>query len=275
MTPEGEVAEQPGPPRISVVIVSLNRVSRLRESLAALGDEHQVIVVDNGSADGSAQLDTEFPHVRFSKLPRNFGLTKALNIGIRAAEGAYVLLLHDDVRIDGADVRRLAVWLEAHPEAAAVCPLLDSPQTASLPSPANPQVAWQGVPAGEGEVVVECAIAAAIMFRSYFLRALRHIDERYGTFGSSIELSQQVRRAGKKLVILRDITAHHEMPESPVRRSLLEGDRAAGMAAFLGKHYGAVPGVMYRLKQGLGALFTFRFKTIAGAFSGVKIDGTS
>ena len=50
--------------------------------------------------------------------------------------------------------------------------------------------------------MVECVSGAAIMFRAFFLRALRHIDERYGTYGSSIEICAQMRRAAKKIVIL-------------------------------------------------------------------------
>ena len=41
------------------------------------------------------------------------------------------------------------------------------------------------------------------MFRAFFLRALRQIDERYGTYGSAVEICAQMRRAGKKIVVLR------------------------------------------------------------------------
>ena len=83
-----------------------------------LGDTHQIIVVDNGSSDGAGTLEDEFPAVRYSRLPRNFGLTKALNIGLRAIEGEYILCLHDDARISVEAVTRLADFLEAHPEGA-------------------------------------------------------------------------------------------------------------------------------------------------------------
>ena len=102
----------------------------MRQSLTALtqpGSELQIIVVDNGSRDGSASLDDEFPNVRFSRLPRNFGLTRALNIGIRAADGDYILLLHDDVLIEPAAVTALAEFLENRPDVGAVCPYLNGP----------------------------------------------------------------------------------------------------------------------------------------------------
>ena len=100
-------------------------------------------MVDNGSRDGSANLATEYPDVRFSNLPRNFGLTRALNIGIRAAEGDYILLLHDDVKIGVAAVLALAEFLESRPDVGAVCPRLNTPQIRALPTPSNPDPAFE------------------------------------------------------------------------------------------------------------------------------------
>jgi GT2 family glycosyltransferase len=275
LTPEPQELE-PQAKRISVVIVSFNRKGTLRESLAALGDAHQVLVVDNGSTDGSAALDNEFPSVRFIRLPKNFGLVKALNIGIRAADGAFVLILHDDALLDSTAVSKLADYLEEHTEAGAVCPLLlhdgqPAPQIRPLPTPAIPDPAFQPAQSAEPE----CVRGAAIMFRTYFLRALRQIDERYGNYGSIIELCAQIKKANRKLVILREVTGEHQASRSPMQASALEGDRALGTAVYLGKHFGFMTGMLYRLKTGLAALLTFRFKVVSGVFSGVKIDGTS
>src|SRR5205823_8880582 len=107
---------------------------------------------------------------------------------------------------------------------------------------------------GGAEIAAECVSGAAIMFRMFFLRALRHIDERYGNYGNTIELCAQVRRASRKLVILREVTAIHEALESPMSAGALEGDRAVGTAAFLGKHHGFMAGVFYRIKSALAGL---------------------
>jgi N-acetylglucosaminyl-diphospho-decaprenol L-rhamnosyltransferase len=281
LTPQQEATEAPQAKRVSVVIVSLQRVESLRRSLELLGDAHQLIVVDNGSSDGAGNLDDEFPGVQYSRLPKNFGLTKALNIGLRAIEGEYILCLHDDTQITADAVSRLADFLEAHPEAGAVSPMLtdDSgrpvPQVRHLPTPADPDPALT-LPTSLGgeEITVDSVSGAAIMFRAFFLRALRHIDERYGTYGGTVEICQQMRRASKKVVILRSVTAVHEGLRSPVSSKALEADRAAGTAAFLGKHHGFASGLIYRLKTGLSAFFTLRFSLLAGAISGQKIDGT-
>ena len=280
LTPQSEVPEVPQAKRVSIVIVSLQRVESLRQSLEMLGDTHQVIVVDNGSSDGAGTLDDEFPGIHYSRLPRNFGLTKALNIGLRAIEGEYILCLHDDTRITAEAVSRLADFLEAHPEAGAVAPLLtdDSgmpvPQARALPTPANPDPELTLPTAIGEEIPVDCLSGAAIMFRAFFLRALRTIDERYGTYGGTVEICAQMRRAGKKVVILRAVNAVHEGLRSPVQANVLEADRAAGTAAFLAKHHGFSSGLIYRLKTGLSAFFTLRFSLLAGAISGQKIDGS-
>jgi N-acetylglucosaminyl-diphospho-decaprenol L-rhamnosyltransferase len=279
LTPQAEVPERQAP-RVSVVIVSFNRVDQLRESLKALGGDHQIVVVDNGSGDGAETISEEFPALRFSRLPKNFGLTKALNIGLRAAEGEYILCLHDDVRITGEAVTRLADFLESRPDVGGVCPLLTDtagnsvPQLRPLPSPSDPDPALRLPDNGGEESTVECVSGAALMFRSFFLRALRHVDERYGNYGSGIELCAQMRRAQKKVVILHSVTAIHENTPSPMQAGTLAADRVAGTAAFLGKHHGFVSAFFYRLKTALGALITFRFSVVAAAVSGQKIDGT-
>src|ERR1700689_2159906 len=134
-----------------------------------LGDTHRIIVVDNGSRDGAEALPDEFPAVRFSRLPKNFGLTKALNIGLRSVEGEYILCLHDDVRITGEAVTRLADFLESRPDVGGVCPLLTDaagnpvPQLRNLPNPSDPDPALRLAAAGE-DTTVEC-VSGALMFR--------------------------------------------------------------------------------------------------------------
>ena len=84
------VEEAPKPPRTTVIVVSYNRGELLRKSIEALErskdrEKIEILVVDNGSSDRSAELETDFPNTRFIRMPRNFGLTKALNV-------AFVLL---------------------------------------------------------------------------------------------------------------------------------------------------------------------------------------
>ena len=283
-TPESTApAPEPQAPepveQTSVVIVSCNRIDALRAGLTALNAKvHnpalQIIVVDNGSRDGSATLDADFPATQFLRLPQNFGLTKALNIGLRATDGAYVLFLHEDVEITTQAVELLRAELAAHPETGGACPLLVDeagkplPQIRDMPSPSNPDPPFRSGKVGE----TPATSGAAIMVRRFLLDALRKIDERYGNYGSDIELSMQVRRAGKKVVIVNGVTAVHR-PEDHGQIPQFTADRQLGTAVFLGKYHGFSTKVKYRLSTILSALLSFQFTRLRYLVTGRKIDG--
>jgi hypothetical protein len=235
----------------------------------------QVIVVDNGSSDGSAHLDTAFPAVQFVPLPKNFGLTKALNIGWRAADAAYVFFLHDDTEVEPTTVGRLADVLDANPEAAAVCPLLvdaqgqPAPQLGSFP----PDGHWRPAqPAGDDPFAVEYPRGAALMMRVALIRAVRQIDEHYGQFGSDADLAAQIRKAAKKLLLVPAARARHIGSQG--YSSAERADFLLGRARFLGKYRGFGAGMQARLGSVLGPLVSLRLGVLRHTISGQKIDGT-
>lgn len=262
------------------MVVSHNRCEMLRACLDSIeksdGRESlQVIVVDNGSFDGSAQLDSEFPKTQFVRVPKNFGLTKAMNLGWRAADAPYVFFLHDDTVVDPSAATRLADALDAHDEAAAVCPLLvdaegqPAPQLGSFP----PDGEWRPAEASGSEpVAVEYPRGAALMMRVRLITAIRHIDERYGQFGADADLAAQISRASKKILLLPDVHVRHYGSEgySPAERA----DFLLARAEFLGKYHGFFAGFQARLAAIFGPLFGFRFGEFSRTISGQKIDGS-
>lgn len=264
-------------------MVSHNRKDLLLRCLDSLEksqdrERFEVLVVDNGSSDGSAQLEAEFPQARFIRLPRNFGLTKALNIGIRAAAGENIFFLHDDTEAAPEAVRTLAAALESEADAAAVCPLLltpdgrPAPQLRDLPEPAEPDPKWRPAEA-DAPQAVEYASGAALMVRKYFLRAMRHIDERYGQFGSDAEVCRQIRHAGRRLLLIPAARVVHHGGRGP-EGAQEEADQALGSAAYLAKHYGLAAGLKQRLGATLKSLLTFQLRRMTYLVSGQKIDGS-
>jgi GT2 family glycosyltransferase len=270
---------EPPPPKVSIVVTSHNRAALLRRCLEALEASEdrasfQIIVVDNGSTDGSTAFDAEFPNIRFMRLPRNFGLTKALNIGIRAAEADYLFLLHEDTEVSPQTARELAAALDASNDVGAVCPLLVTPDGRPAPQVAHfpPSGIWQPAPAATEPIEVDYAKGAALMFRSFFFKAMRQIDERYGQFGSDAELCFQIRRSGKKILILPSArTVHHGRAETS---SLRTADFRLGAATFISKHAGFLSGAKARLAAISRALGGLRFGELVPLISGQKIDGT-
>ena len=100
----------------------------LRTLLASSYPNLSVLVVDNASTDGSAQfVRDEFPSVSVSEQSSNLGFAAGVNVGLRSAleEGAdYVLLLNNDIELDGNAVSALVEAALAHPESAFVGPLI-------------------------------------------------------------------------------------------------------------------------------------------------------
>jgi glycosyltransferase involved in cell wall biosynthesis len=293
---------QAPPPLVSVLVVSYNCAAALRRSLAALEasndrDKMEILVVDNGSVDGSPEVAAEFPHVILLKLPRNFGYTKAVNIGMRTAKGEFYFCLDPNVEVLPETVTGLAARLTAETDAAGVCPLLEpAPDLYQLPMPETvSRIARTGayLPASPpdlaGEkIAVEFPSFAAFMVRSYFLKGLRYIDERYAQTWADAEIALQIRRAGKKILLFPGIRATRRPPEEPpppmppAVRALLASDWAAGAAVYAGKHFGFFSGLKVRLGAifaSLGSLLRFRdssycFSRLVNVVSGSKVDGT-
>ena len=211
---------------------------RCLESIEALDARAtlQAIVVDNGSSDGSAGIGDDFPNVQFIRLPKNFGLTKALNLGWRAADAEYVFFLHDDTEVQPSTVRLLADALDTHADAAAVCPLLvddrgqPAPQLGSLP----PTGVWRPATPG-APVAVEFPRGAALMLIS----------------------AACVRHEGRSSY-------------SAVERA----DFLSSRAVFLGKYQGFGAGIQARIAAVLGPLAGFRLGELKYTINGQKIDGT-
>jgi GT2 family glycosyltransferase len=280
LTPQQNPEQEKRPPRVSAVVVSRNRAALLRRCLESLEKSEgretlQIIVVDNGSSDGSARLDADFPEAQFIRLPKNFGLTKAMNLGWRAADAEYVFFLHDDTEVEPGAAIRLAETLDANPNAAAACPLLvdedgrPAPQLGTLP----PDGQWRPAePSGSQPEPVEYPRGAALMVRVFVIRAVRQIDERYGQFGGDADLAAQILRASKK--ILLDPAAcvgHHGRT---AYTAMERADFLLGRAVFLGKYRGFGAGLRARLAAVIGPLVSFHWGELRYTLPGQKIDGT-
>lgn len=291
-------------PKVSVLILSYNRAAQLRRCLAALHQSQgletmEIIVLDNGSQDGSATLDSEFPEVKFQRMARNFGATKALTIGARTALADLLLFLEPEVEVEPGTVMALVEALESTPEAAGVCPLLTDPagnianKVYRLPGKQDLSQAWrEGIlpgaympPMDSGAVPVEYPGRTALMIRKQFLQAMNYFDARYGHAWADLELSFQIRHAGKKIFLIpgaRAILQPYEPNWNSSQQATLAADSCLGAAAFLSKRYGLMTGIGFQLGailSTLGKMLTFqRFgyqgKVLLGLLGQQKIDGS-
>lgn len=115
-------------PQTSIIIVNWNTRQLLLQCLSSIRTHAahcEVLVVDNGSTDGShTAIEHEFPEVRIIRHAENKGYARANNAGVRAAAGEYLLFLNSDTILMADTVALLSKLLHEHPGAAACSPRL-------------------------------------------------------------------------------------------------------------------------------------------------------
>lgn len=122
-----------GSPKLSIVIVNWNTQELLKNCLDSIyvnreGLSLQIIVVDNGSLDGSqAMVKTQFPEVRLLAQTENIGFAKANNIAFGYCSADYVMLLNSDTTVHPGTLERLLSFLDKYPQAGAVAPKVSHP----------------------------------------------------------------------------------------------------------------------------------------------------
>ena len=108
---------------VSVVVPIYNEIenlphlhSALTDVLGRLGREYEIILVDDGSSDGSLKLMEDMaacdPHVRVLEFRKNFGQTAAMAAGIRAARGDVIVTMDGDLQNDPADIPKMLAKLD-------------------------------------------------------------------------------------------------------------------------------------------------------------------
>lgn len=118
---------------LSVVVLSWNTREILRACLASLArdvprEPREIIVVDNASADGSAEMvERDFPEVRLIRNGENRLYAEANNQGARAAGGRFLCLLNSDTEVRPGALDRMTEFLEGHTGYAGVAPKLVNP----------------------------------------------------------------------------------------------------------------------------------------------------
>jgi GT2 family glycosyltransferase len=104
-------------PLISVVVLNWNGINVLEQCLGSLRTQTytplEIIVADNGSTDGSVEfVRTKFPNVKLIVNEKNFGFGGGNNVGIRASNGKYIMMLNNDTCLDPKCIEELKRSIE-------------------------------------------------------------------------------------------------------------------------------------------------------------------
>ncbi len=199
-------------PRVAIVIPNWNGRRWLPECVRAITTQAmapaEVIVVDNGSVDGSvAYLRAEHPQVTVVALDQNTGFAVAANVGLRAASAELVALVNTDVVLAEDWVERTVGALAADPRAAAVAGKMLSLRDPNEVDDAGDVLRRDGACEQRGrfhrddgswdepgEVFGACAGAA--LYRREVVLELGGFDERLFAYLEDVDLALRLRLAG-------------------------------------------------------------------------------
>src|SRR5512133_3482843 len=232
--PQSEVQEQniTSDPMLSIVLVCWNNKSYLDACLQSLYETglkytFDIVVVDNGSADGSQQmLITKYPEVKIIQNASNAGLGKASNQGIEDTIGKYVLLLNNDTIVNGRSFDAMIEFLEQHPKTGAVGGKLLNPDGTTqagynyfsnlfqefLVATRLGEFIRPGYPAvmTAGEIrSVDWMGSACVMVRRSALDKVGLLDEGYFIYGDETDLQYRLKKAGWDVYYLPEATTVH------------------------------------------------------------------
>jgi len=240
---------------LSIVIVSFNARADLQACLASLASQplavsHEIVVVDNASADGSVDA-ARAAGVRAIALEENVGFAAANNVGIRATQSELILLLNSDTIVPAGAIDALVARLRAVPEAAVAGPRLrDAVGAAELSfgrmiTPFNEYRqkhrtrAWINRETTREQFVDWVSGACLLVYRADAERA-GLLDERFFLYIEDVDFCESIRKLGRKVLFAPVTTVTHLRGRS--RASQPETSRKAyrdSQLAFYRKHHPA------------------------------------
>lgn len=229
-------------PDVSVVIVSFNTKALLRECLQSVyrqeGVNMEVLVVDNQSHDGSAEMvNAEFPNAVLTRATKNLGFAGANNAAFAQAKGRYVVLLNSDAFLPSGALSYAVQRMDRESDVGLAGGLLTGrdggwqPSARMFPSLLNdclnltglaarfPRSRWFGRPDRTWADPLQDADAdwvpgAFSIIRRNALEAVGRFDERFFLYYEEVDLCRRIKAAGWRIAYWPQLAVTHIGGES-------------------------------------------------------------
>jgi GT2 family glycosyltransferase len=217
-------------PRVSIILLNWNQPDFTLACLKSLEQvdypSFDVIVVDNGSVDGSpAQIRNAYPNVELIENGSNLGFAGGNNVGVRRAldKGAdYLLLLNNDTEVAADLLRKLVDVGESDPRIGAVGPKIYYFDPANVIWSGGGAVDGRGQPRHlrENEVDTELdeplddvdyVTGCAFMVKRAVVERVGVLDERFFIYFEETEWCSRIKRAGFRIVYVPQARMWHKI----------------------------------------------------------------
>jgi GT2 family glycosyltransferase/Flp pilus assembly protein TadD len=225
---EEATARKTGAPStsVSIVILTWNQLSFTKECLASIErhtpEPHEIILVDNGSSDGTVAWLREIVGTRENyslvENSENLGFSKGCNQGIKAANGSYILLLNNDTIVTPGWLSGLLECLHSSPDVGIVGPMTNSISGIQM----APVVGYADITGLDGyarefrdtyrgrRIPLRRIVGFCMLFRRELVDRIGFLDERFGS-GNFEDDDYCLRAAleGYRNLVAGDVFIHH------------------------------------------------------------------
>ncbi len=231
------------PVDVSIVLVSFNTCAVLRECLEhVLRESHgfnvEVLVVDNGSRDGSPEMiEAEFPEVRLIRSDVNLGFGAANNLALEQARGRYLVLINSDAFLQPGSLQAAIEHMDANPKCGLGGARLVGrdgswqPSARMFPSVLHDLIVWTGLAsrfpksrlfgrfdrtwADPGDpAIVDWVPGAFAIIRREVLEAVGLFDPAFFLYYEEVDLCRRIQDAGYVMWYWPDVVVVHIGGES-------------------------------------------------------------
>ena len=216
---------------LSIIILNFNTKEYLDRLLLSLETNHnlesnwEVIVVDNGSTDGSqALVRSRGSKYKLVEIGQNFGFAKANNIGVRVAKGKFLLFLNSDTLVERGSLPKLFSYITQTGQYCGGTPFLSLPNDKidpachrGFPTPWNAFCYFSGLEKILGKIKlfggyhqkwkdfnkphpIDCISGACFFIDRNIFLASGGWDESYFMYGEDVDLCYQLKQKGHQLV---------------------------------------------------------------------------
>jgi hypothetical protein len=225
---------------LSVILVNhngkefiFNCLNSIKENMRGIKSE--VIVVDNHSTDGSADiLQERYPDICLLRNQKNLGFSKANNQGIKKCKGNYILIINPDTRVYSGSIKKLLSELKENPDIGGIGPALINRKN-------DFQVSFGGKVNFFSEAIKKVFLnrftkyqlkrnqykrdvtwlsAACFMSTREVLKKAGMFDEKFFLYFEDIDLCMRIRKKGWRLVYQPKVKVFHEGGSSTKKRKL-------------------------------------------------------
>jgi len=283
--------------KLSIIILNWNTKDLLKQCVESIinGFEGlginelgvEIIIVDNGSTDGSVPIvKKKFPTVKLIENKENLGFAKGNNQGLKEAKGEFVMLLNSDTLIKSGAIEKLVEYLDKNPDCA-VSPLLELPngkpqldyymrfpnlwqiflyhnpilRPLTMNSPLKKLVCQS---ANDKPFLVDQLPMSALMAAKEVWQKVGELDPDYHFFFEDVDWSWRAKKAGVKLIVVPQAKIVH-LGGGSWKKKLNQDKNAfyrqffASLLVFVKKNYSKTQFERFKIALAINFLISLKF----------------